>query len=495
MPADPWSKQTRPAAGRRRWAAVGGATVLTAAAVHAQPATSRSATSGSDTTRPVATAATAAAATRPARADVASLVRQLGADEETDREAAQQRLVDQGPAAVDALTVAAAGDADPEVRTRAAAALAQIRDLVANGPSLLTLHDHDADPAAVLGEIGDQAHVRLSGTVGGFGRGRQRVSIDADRRPFWDVLADVCGQLDVCPVLADPPNHGTMRLTPFARNWMRPGGPHEVVGPFWIGVAGISRQSWVDLSGPPLTEDLFLARLLVYPEPKLVVTQISPLVLREARDDAGNSLVPPPVAGRNLFRPAGRQPTLTVEVRLKYPADHAGHRIATLAGDLTVTLAQGARRFEAVDVLTHPSVTGPLPGVVIRVGAKMQGPSYYQVTVECVRVGLADDQWQAMTNRVGDLVVEDAAGRSLSPLQWSPDGGNSDTTFKATGLFTRTQMNNLLINRAAAVAGGNAPAAIAPPPPAGEPAKVVWNVAARFKVVTIPVAFHDLPMP
>ena len=447
---------------------------------------------------PAPPAATQPSATQPADAVVATLIRQLGADEDADRRVAAQQLVDLGATVVDALRAAADHDADLDVRTGSAAVLAQIRDRDANGPTLITLHVQGGDVPAVLKQIGDQAHADISDVIPNFGgAARSALTLDADRKPYWDVLADVCGQLNVCPQLSDAPNHATVRLFPTNRNWMTHG-PHQVVGPFWVGVAGLDRQSWVDLSGPPLSYDTFMARLIVFPEPKLVVTQVSPLTVREAVDDAGNSLVPTAVgpAGRLAARSAARMPARTVEARLRYPAGHPGHRIVTLAGDLTVTLAQGAQRFEADDVMGRPTVTRPLPGVKVRVAVARQGISGYSVTVECGRDGLADPQWYAMTNRIYDLTVEDGAGHVLaSPAWWNVDAGNSDTVFKATGMFSRQAAGNLLVNRLPAAVAGNPPVAAAAVPIIGEPQRVVWNVAARFKVVTLPVAFHDLPMP
>ena len=458
---------------------------------------------GLPTTVP-ATTQSAAAASQPAGADadVAALVRQLGADEEADRAAAQQQLVDLGTTATDALRAAADHDGDPEVRSRSAAALAQIRDRDTNGPTLITLHVRGGDVRTVLGQIGQQAHTDIGDAIRNFGAPRvATLTLDEDRRPFWDVMADVCGQLNVCPMLTDAPNHDPLRLIPTTRNWMT-AGPHQVVGPFWIGMAGLYRLTSVDLSGPPVTSDTFLARLIVFPEPKLVVTQISPLEVRTATDDAGNSLVPPTsavgAAARMVGRMAGRLPSRTVEARLQYPAGHAGRRIATLTGDLTVTLAQGAQRFEADDVMTHPTVTRPLPGVKVRVAVSHSGPRlYYQVTIECTRDGMPDPQWYAMTNRVNDLSLADAAGRALAPAtSWTIDAGNTDTSFKASCLYGQSAVGNPLMNRMAIVGGvgGNNPAMAVPPPP-GDPVRIVWNVAARFKVVTVPVSFHDLPMP
>ena len=420
---------------------------------------------------------------------VASLVRQLRADADADRSAAQQGLVDLGTTAIDALRVAS-HDADPEVRTRAMAALAQIDERLTNGPTLISLHVADADARAVFARIGDAAHAELIAPLPtALGLGKSRVTIDADRRPFWDVFADACGQAGLCPLL-DGPRPDAIRLVAADRNWMR-SSPRQIVGPFWVSVAGVYRLSSVDLSGPPTTDEQFLARLVVFAEPKLTVTQVSPLAVREATDDAGHSLVPPtanPVA-RALARAATRLPARTVEARLKYPADgRAGRRIATLAGDLAITLARGAQPFEVDDLMGRPTVTRSLPGVRARVGVVRADADAYRVTIDCRRDQVPDDAWYAMVNRVGDLAVLDDAGRPLTPLGWTLDSANTLLSFKATGLFART---------AAADVRLTAPptSAATVPAPTGEPRKISWAVATRFKVVVVPVEFHDLPMP
>ena len=445
-------------------------------------AVGRTATNSPPTTNPTTTAGS----------PLAALIHQLGADDEADRTAAQRQLVDLGDAALAPLQSAATVDADPEVRARAAAAVVEIGDRAANGPTLLTVHATGADPRAVFGDIGRQSHVDILASFPAAVDMGPTVTIDAVRRPFWDVMADACGQAHVCPML-ESPARGTLRLGVVDRNWIRDA-PHQVVGPFWVGVAGVYRMAAVDLAGPPVVDDQFLARLIVFPEPKLVVTAVSPLVVLDAADDAGHSLVPPPSlnAGlRALARAAARLPARTVEARLHYPTDgHPGRRIATLAGELTVTLAQSAQRFEADDVLNRPTVTRPLPGVSIRVGvARADAADVYQVTVDCRRDGTADDRWTALVNRVADLTVLDAAGHALTPLGWSIDSANTRAAFKATGAFTRTPQAEVLMNRPAAAAAKTIP--VTP----GEPRRLVWPVADQFRTVVVPVAFHDLPMP
>ncbi len=241
----------------------------------------------------VTPATQAAAVTQPVATDVDQLIKQLGSDDADDRDSAQKQLVEMGQQVAAKLKQAAENDEDPEIRSRASAALAQMKDSQDNGTSLITLHRKDATAQDALDAIGQQAHVHFLG----FGAGglapriaARTVTIDAEKKPFWDVMGEVCTQLNVCPTL-DTPGRNAMRLFPVARNWISKS-PHEVVGPYWVGVAGLYRARSIDLMGPASVDDQFSISLIVYPEPKLSVTQMSGLKLKEVTDDAGNSLLP-----------------------------------------------------------------------------------------------------------------------------------------------------------------------------------------------------------
>src|SRR5581483_6995819 len=98
--------------------------------------------------------------------------------------------------------------------------------------------------------------------------------------------------------------------------------------------------------------------------PKLTVTQIGDLKLKEATDDAGNSLLPKPqaaaaAAAATLIRGV-RTVNHMVESRLSYP-DQPGKKIALIRGELSALLAQDVQRYEVDDVLgTAPKTTNPL---------------------------------------------------------------------------------------------------------------------------------------
>ena len=179
-----------------------------------------------------ATPTTAPAASQPSGASIEQLIKQLGSDDPTDRDAAQQQLASRGSAAVDALKDAAAHNDDLEVRSRAASALAKIGEHTAFDTSPITLHLKDAPQQDAMNAIAAQAHAQFTGPAG-MGipvvAGGKMITIDADQKPFWDVMTDLCQQMNVCPTL-EPPTKNTLRLFPTPRNWFLES-PHQIVGP------------------------------------------------------------------------------------------------------------------------------------------------------------------------------------------------------------------------------------------------------------------------
>ncbi len=443
---------------------------------------------------PAGSVAQASPATAPASAvDIDQLIKQLGSDSAPDRDAAQKQLVDLGSSASAALKKAAENDDDPEIRSRASAALALMRERETDETSLITLHLKDASPQDVFNSIGAQSHAQFVGygnTIIAPGMQTHNLSIDVDRKPFWDVMTDVCTQLNVCPLL-DSPGKNTMRLFPAVRNWMATS-PHEVSGPFWVSVAGIYRARSINLMGPQTIDDQFTVSLVILPEPKLSVTQLSDLVLKEATDDAGNSLLPKPAVGALRNARAGRQMNHMVESRLSYP-DAPGKRIAILRGEVTALLGRDVQQFVMDDVSGTPKTTNPIARCKINATVLKQGTELYRVTLDCTRQGLGDDQWAAIVNRVSDVTLEDADGHPLFPLGGVMLNNSSDSNYTGSCMFSRRQTAMGFGRMGALPAPGAAPAGAQPL--LGEPKRLTWNIATSLKPVTIHVLFRDLPMP
>ena len=443
------------------------------------------------TTMPAVTAPTASP-------DIDKLITQLGSDNSDERDEAQKKLEAAGTSAVPALKKAAATSDDPEIKSRAAAALAAMKDLNDTGVSLITLHMKDASVHDVLAELSKQSHSQIIGMGPGrvLGVDNRNVTLDADQKPFWDVMSDLCTQLNVCPMI-DLSGNAQLRLMSVNRSWMQ--APHQTVGPFWISVVGVNRTRTIDLQGPQAIDDQFSVRLMIVPEPKIAVAQMSDLTLTEATDDAGHSLMPKAARPNNAAFALGlvaRSMTLgqtnrTIETRLSYP-EQPGTKIALLKGSVDVQISQDVQQYIVDDVMGTQKITNPLKNCTVQAAVVKQG-TYYRVTIDCTREGLSDEQWLAMMNRASDITLEDADGHPLTALTHMVPLPTSDTTFKTNLLFSNNpnQAMGLLMGKVAA--GGAAPAV--PAAKIGDPKKLTWNVATSIKSMKIPVEFKDLPMP
>ena len=421
------------------------------------------------------------------------LIIQLGNDDAGQRDLAQKQLLHIGSTAVPALSKAARDNDDPEVRTRASQVIAELKEHADEDASLLTLHLTNSPAKQVLIAIADQSRAQITsfGTGRVFGVDNRLVTVDADQKPFWDVMTDVCTQLNVCP--SSGLVQGQMKLMPaVGRNWML--SPHQTVGPFWIGITGVNRTRAIDLMGPPATDDQFIVRLMVVPEPKLAVAQISELQLTQARDDAGNSLKPAISAqdnsARNLIHSLVPGVSPVIETHLSYP-EKPGSKIALLSGEVQVVVGEEVEQFVLDDVLGTPKTVASLQGCTVDATVvKQASPGTFLISLLCTRSGMSDSQWAAVTNRMNDVTLEDAQGNPLSELSHSSASAGFSNTFRATFFFSSNAVFGMALPQNPGAAG-KVPAITK----AGEPKRLTWNVATALKTLKVPISFKDLPMP
>ena len=416
---------------------------------------------------------------------VSKLIEQLGSDSVQDRDTAQKQLLDLGSSIQPELKKAAENNDDPEVRSRAAAIISQLKDQVQNQSTLITLHVKSAAPQEVLNMIGTQAHSQL--TVSGMmdptpNRQGHTVTLDVDQQPFWDVMSQVCGQLNICPVVSFN-QANAMRFRPAWENWMAKS-PHQIVGPYWLSILSLTHTRISSLAGDPVIHDQFTVNMIVYPEPRLMVTHLSDFKVEEATDDAGHSMMPRPLPP-NVQLPMRRAQSMnhSIEFVLAYPQEQAGSKIAILRGNLEAVVAQDLQHYKIEDVLGTPVVSNPLQGADVSVHVVPQG-SEYHVDLKCTRAKLAQDKWNALVNCTGDMTLEDAQGRALTAIR--PFGVHSmseapglefvsgDATFSSGSPYTGTQSTT------SKVAG---------------PLRLQWNLPQSLKTINIEATFKDLQMP
>ncbi len=425
------------------------------------------------------------ATTQPAPANISQFIAQLGSDSAKVRDTAQQRLTDIGVPAEPELKKAAADNEDPEIRSRAAAILSQLSEQTQIQPTLITLHTKSAGPQEVLNLIGDQAHAHL--TVVGLSPPTptlpgHTVTIDADQQPFWEVMINVCGQLNICPNVAFNENNAMM-FRPAWENWMAKS-PHQIVGPYWVSVQSLTHTRISALAGDPVIHDQFTVNMIVFAEPRLVVTHYSDFNVEEATDDAGHSMMPRPLPP-NIHLPMRRAQNMnhSLEFALAYPQEQAGSKIAILRGNIDAVVAQDFQQYQIDDCLGTPVVNNPLQGADVQFHVVPQG-SEYHVDLKCTRGKLPQDQWTALVNCMSGLTLENGQGHALTVVRPLSMHSMSDAPGLEFFSADATFLNNSPISATQSATSE-----------AAGPLRLRWNFPQSFKTMKIEATFKDLQMP
>jgi hypothetical protein len=426
----------------------------------------------------------------PAGTDISGLIVNLGAVDFKIREEAQNRLVAAGVGSLAGLQKAADGDTDPEIRSRAAAAIAKIKEADGYGPSLITVRVKDGPVTDVLKTIGEQAHVHFAPLtqdpaavrframhnikeLPGMAPNLSVLSLNVDHKPYWEVMADVCSQLHVCPVTNQ---QGVVQLGPQTNNWVT-GSPHEIVGPYWVSVAGFSHIKQLNLFGTTSIDDQFSVRLAVFPEPKLPVKSVSRFQVVEAKDDLGNSLLP--LMHHEIQKSTDSPGGSLLESSLTYP-EHPGTRIALLKGQFDVLLATGIQQYRVEDVLGAPKVFNSLSNCPVTIKIESKGLSSLRVLLTGESKNLSYEQFNK-----SDIVLVDESGVQLQPIY---------EVSSSAPLRKGTQGNTFFINQLFSLDAVRH-STTATMPATTPKVDLIWSVPTSFRTITVPLLFNDLPMP
>jgi hypothetical protein len=452
---------------------------LTVALRAAEPA-SRPTTTQAATTQSAAPSA-APPATKPAPADprIEAAIRQLSADAWRERQAAQDVLVGFGDDAVPRLREVEKAAEDDEVRTRAAAALAQIERNAQLGGSMVTLHVKEASPKDVFAEIAKQAHCELHpfprnlwdmNRGRGFGGpGNAKLTLDFDRVPFWTAFREACTKSGVYAQQVGP--DGGMGLTQGSSPYWN--GPNVINGPFMVVANRIYRSDAIELANPASVQHDFQLSLVAFVEPKIHVVQSSYNVrIDEAVDDKGNSLVfnEPTPEGKST----ARQWMRNLNARLKYPAERPGKRIVRLRGGMRFVVQTRSETFEVPDVMKAKNVQKTIAGRRILLKEVKKAGEQYEVQTTVYRAGLSPAEWNAMNYPGAAIRLLDKDGKALSSRGWGGGGGPDEMSYNWT--FARD-----------AWGGGE--------DKAGEPFRLVWEIPTETRPMDVEFKFQDLPMP
>jgi hypothetical protein len=405
------------------------------------------------------------------------------------RENAQRDLTEAGEDALPSLRAALSSGHDEERRTRVEAILKRIAEDTVIGPTRLSLDLRDVPIERAIDAINEQArgHVTVLFPRELVAANREseadgpRVTLLARRQPLWSVLGRLCEQAD----LELSPSDDGVRLAPAcgAPRGLA-AGPTAVAGPLLVAAARVYHQRSVEfMQGGTRTSD-FGVQLNVLAEPKLrILPGAASLRLAVAEDDAGRSLLLD--AGQDETY-GGGAPYWTFSARLRYPDDRLAPgrpaappvRIRRLAGTVTFV---AATRFETVDVTDLASagnVAVEAGGCVYVLRRVHQSGGRYEVSLAAAAPpgdaeAIARLQQTLYTAPVRLL---DDRGRPLLRSA-GPNFVASDRPHELE--LTVTFDRNLSDGR----------------PAPGPACRLLWQIPAESRPISLPFELRDLPLP
>jgi hypothetical protein len=441
---------------------------------------------------------------QPAHAEeIDRAIAQLTSDDWKTRQRATQTLIRLADDALPRLErlVTAAG-ADDEVRTRAAAAIAQIEEDKLTGTSLVTLRLADVPAPQAFAQLARHARASLPAEPPALwlDKSLPRVSLDVDHAPFWQAMQALCEKtgLEPTPITRHNRELG-LGVTRGDADWMDK--PIALAGPLLIRADRLTRTSTLQLRPAGDVAREFNISLTVFAEPKLRVLDYSgTLTLLEALDELGNSLVPPPddnggpgAANVEVFgnQRDGNTSRWEVGATLHYPKA-AGKRITRLRA---TTALQVQTRSASLDVpiAGAKNLTRTLDGG-LRVTVKSLDASRCELAVH--RDGRSDAQWYAVRTQLyaGQAQLLDDKGQIVARNQNSLDTDESNDGQRMDLKIRFAREPNTPAAGAEDNNNKDTPRDAKKRNPT-EATRLVWEFPTEIRQLTIPFELHDLDIP
>jgi WD40 repeat protein len=347
-------------------------------------------------------------------------VRQLGGDDPRATDDAAAALADVGPAALEALRMAASGPDDASVR-RAAEVIDQIEVAEALAPTRVHLKLQNATVADAAAALSKQGGARVESTASPQpGDPPKEITLDLDNVPFWEAIDRLCAAGGLTYLIQVVPPYGAhVQLS----DGPRPGkqtiadaGPFRLHAMSWVS----SRIMMLNGKGPTATDRLSLNLGLLGSDDAVV--GVGPIALQEAEDDAGQSRLPdpaPPVLKQQEFA----DPTTPVftpfrQLPLKQ-SDRRGGVLKRLKGVLPVEVMTERRDLvTATDIGKAQGKTFTRDGVQLHIQSvqgSSNGPGLQQAMVILSLNGQRNWAYDAASQRF-ELI--DAEGRRFR-LTWA----------------------------------------------------------------------------
>jgi hypothetical protein len=444
-----------------------------------------------------------------AEQDVQGLIAQLKSDDWRARQEAVDKLVAMGDLAIPHLRQLVATTQDNEVRTRAASALARIDEQRRVGASVVTLKLTGVPASKAFEDLFRQADAALQTDPPGLFQGKNGlpVSLDVERRPFWDVMQSLCAQAGLEPTTLH--RHGrdvglglvvagsTGGLKKGAagerRSW--DDAPITLAGPLLIRADRLTVVSNVHMKAPQAIAREFHIMFTAFAEPKLKVLDYSGVVrLDEAVDDRGNSLVPIDDQGQGANAEVfgnsrgGYTSHWELGATLRYPLTNRGRTIKRLKARAALEVVTQSAVLDLP--LREARNAGKTVGGV-RMLVKGFDPAASRCDVVIDREGRGDMEWFGLRSllNAGEARLLDQEGRTVGR---TPVGLEAEENGDADRLEIHLKFERSNSAGGPTAAEGQAVSGKA----AGvEAARLVWEFPVETRQVVVPFEFGDLPMP
>lgn len=404
----------------------------------------------------------AACAEEPTASQVDREVERLSSERWQDRRDAVENLIRIGPGAEIRLRHLLEQSPVPEVRIRAQAAIRQISGMRRTRAALVTLDLKQASPADAFERLAEIEGARLpTDPPDLLAALPAQVTARFDRRPYWEVVLDLCRRLNLSVRFGE----GGMKLTRAGR------AKGDAIG---CSGAFLFWGKLVPWSQEPAELGRSL-RLEVSGEPRAEVLRVDWKVeLSEAIDSDGVSLLPLAESGINLGAADshGNGGSWTIPLRRASRADAA---VKVVRGKVRLVLAEARQTLELPGVSGDRSLAGPQPvtvstgGMTASVVRVLQTDRDYEMDVQ-IAVDPNQMDFEALLASMRDgLRTFDADGNELALKNVWRDGGGP--------------MNNVRCRWGGT--SGRIP---------GPPFKLLWQVPTTTLAITVPFELHDVQL-
>jgi hypothetical protein len=356
----------------------------------------------------------------PLKAEVHTLVRQLGARQAATRNAAEQKLLQHGPMVLDMLP-GAADIADEEVKERLARIrqkLQQIAAETATKASLVTIQSAEMPLSKILAAMQQQSGNRIVDVRRQLGQAvtDPSLKVDFQKTPFWKALDDVLDQAGLGVYTFGPQR--AVNVVARGPGQLPRGGRASYSGPFRFEPVRIFASR--DLRDP--ANGTLMLVVDVAWEPRL-----RPMGLKQrmadvtAVDENGKTLA---VDDRKAEVESLVQTDATaveLELPLALPPRHVGE-IASFKGNLQAMVPGKIETFTFSDLLTAKNVEKRIAGVTVTLEQVRQNSGLWEVRMRAK----FDEAGESLESHRGWILQNDAylEGPDGKPIPY----GSQETT-------------------------------------------------------------------